>query len=207
MKKIFLILCLPGFFIPAFSQAVRHDSLKIYSTAIKINLSGARIGIEKKLFNRTTLQIEGLYLGSTLVKVNPQIRYYPKFFKRNLSYFGIGYYYKHKENNYSDSVRITGTDPYYVKHFSISRYIHALTLNYGVLFDEKVLKKTVHLELNAGVGIRYKKSERYGILPNEEIDLREAYIMRPQAYQDTQGRFVTYLELNLMFTVVLPIIK
>jgi len=191
----------------AYSQRDPINNRDIYSTSLKINFSGLRIGIEQKILPRTTIQLEGLYLGGSYAKINPQIRYYPKFFKRRLSYFGIGYFYKHQEYNVTDSVRITGTVPYHSKKFYISKYIHAITLNYGYLYDDKIFKHIVHFEFNLGLGIRSKKSNRYGILPNEEIDYREAFIMRPQYEQDTKGKFAKYPELNLMLTLVLPLKK
>ena len=207
MKKPLLLFCFLIVTGQTFSQNAGTDSVKLFATSLKININGARIGVEQKIFNRTTLQSEGIYFGKNLLKVNPQIRYYLKFCKDGLYYFGIGYYYKHQENDYTDSVRIVGTFPYYSKKFHLSKYIDALTLNGGYLYEDKIFKQTVRFEFNVGLGIRFKKSSRTGLLPNEEIDFREAFIMRPLLYEDTQGKFALYPELNLMFSVVLPLKK
>lgn len=190
-----------------FSQIRETDSLKIYSTTLKINLTGLRVGIEQKILKRATFQLEGLFINKNWIKINPQIRYYPSFFKHRLSYIGLGFYYKHQENNFTDSVKIIGSNSYYLKDFQVCKYIQALTLNYGFYYDEKFLNLNVHYEFSLGLGIRFKKSNRYGLLPNEEIDYREAFIMRPQAYQDTKGNLAVYPEINLMYKIVLPLRK
>lgn len=207
MKKTLLLLALVLPATKTFSQNGRRDSLNLFTTAFKINVNGFRAGIEQKVFKRLTLQLEGLYLGRHLVKINPQLRYYPKLFREQLAYFAIGYYYKHQENDFIDSVRIVGTSPYYTKEFHVSKYIHTLTFNYGFMYEEKICKRFIRFEFNLGLGIRFKKSNRYGLLANEEIDFREAFVMRPQAYQDTKGKFALYPELNATWTIVLPIQK
>lgn len=203
-EKLFLFIL---FFNSAqvFSQRGANNVLN--STSLKININGFRIGLEQKIFDRTTLQIEGLYLGKNLIKLNPMIKYYPSKFKKRLIYFGIGYYYKQQRNKFTDSVRISGTILYYSKKFEVSKYINALTLNYGFLFKKEIFKKPINFEFNLGLGFRLKKSNRNGLLNNEEINLKDAFILRPQAYQDTEGKFKTYPELNASITISLPLKK
>jgi hypothetical protein len=189
-----------------YAQDKQPDSMRLYTTALKLNLNGARLGIEQKIFRRMTVQLEGWYTGRHILKVNPQLRYYPKRFRQYLGYVALGYYYKHQECDFKDSVRM-GADPYYAKRFSVTKDIHAFTLNAGFMMDEKVLKHTIRLEWNLGLGVRFKRSFRYGILPEEEIDYREAMFIRPQAYQDTKGNFVAYPEINLSLSIALPVRK
>jgi hypothetical protein len=204
------LLLLPSFItlsLSSLAQTTRTDSLVPYATALKINFNGLRVGVEQKITRRTTIQLEGMFLGPSYLTVNPQLRIYPRFFKRRLTYFGLGYFYKHQEYTMSDSVRLQGTFNSYEKSFQISKYIHAVTLNYGVIDDERIFGLRTHLEFNIGLGSRFKKSNRYGLLADEDIHNDDSFILRQQQEQDTHGRFAIYPELNLMCSLVLPLRK
>jgi len=207
MSKLLLLLGFLPVSLPTIAQTVRADSVIPYTTALKINFNGLRVGLEQKIGKRTTIQLEGFYLATSYLTINPQLRYYPRFFKRRLTYFGLGYFYKHQEYDMSDSVRLNGTFNNYEKSFQISKYIHAVTLNYGCICDESIFGLRTHLEFNIGLGTRFKKSNRYGLLPDEEIHNDDSFILRQQQEQDTHGRFAIYPELNLMCSLLLPLKK
>jgi hypothetical protein len=152
MTKTLLLILFLIFSVKTFSQTSSSDSLRPYAAALKININGRRVGVEQKIFKRITIQLEGLlnhffYLTSYLT-VNPQLRYYPKLFKRQLSYFGIGYFCIHQSYSMSDSVRLNGTTTGYLKTFDISKYIHAITLNYGFIATEKYFPHILNLILD-----------------------------------------------------------
>jgi Protein of unknown function (DUF3575) len=205
MRKLLLLLGFLPVSLPTIGQTVRADSVIPYTTTLKINFNGLRVGLEQKIGNRTTIQLEGLYLGPSYLTINPQLRYYPRFFKRRLTYFGLGYFYKHQEYDMSDSVRLNGTFISYEKSFQISKYIHAVTINYGCISEESIFGLKTHLEFNIGLGTRFKKSNRYGLLPDEEIHNDDSFILRQQQEQDTHGRFAIYPELNLVCSLLLPL--
>src|SRR5260221_1868553 len=54
----------------AYSQSDPINNRKIYSTSLKINFSGLRIGIEQKVLQRTTIQLQRFYMGKTNAKIN-----------------------------------------------------------------------------------------------------------------------------------------
>lgn len=196
-----------------FAQKKPLNEFVPMQTNVKINLNGLKIGVEQKLYKNITGQFEvGIPIEGKGILLKPQLRIYRKIFKENFSYIGIAYLYKHQKTNYNDTLRqldsegnYTGTR--YTKDFTISKYIHAITLNTGFISEETFFKQRFIFELNIGAGIRYKKSNRYGIEANEDFDLQEAFIIRPANYQDTHGKFKIYPELNVTLSIVIPILK
>ncbi len=196
-----------------FTQKKPLNELIPMQTNIKINLNGLKIGVEQKLYKNTTGQFElGIPIEGKGILLKPQFRIYRKIFKENFSYLGIAYLYKHQKASYNDTLRqldsegnFTGTR--YTKDFSVSKYIHAITLNTGFISEETYFNQRFIFEWNIGVGVRYKKSNRYGLEANEDFDLQEAFIIRPSNYQDTDGKFKIYPELNITFSIIIPILK
>lgn len=182
-------------------------------TNLKINLNGFKIGIEQRLYKNITGQFEvGIPIEGRATILKPQLRIYRKVFKENFTYLGIAYLYKHQEKTYNDTLRQLDseghfTGPAYTKDFFISKYIHAFTLNTGFISEDTYFKQRVIFEFNIGVGVRYKRSNRYGIDPNEDFDLQEAFIIRPANYQDTNGAFKIYPELNITASIIIPLFK
>lgn len=211
MKNILLVLLLIK--LNTFAQDSNKEKIIPITTSLKVNLNGLRIGVEQKVFKNYTAQLEiGKALEGKSITVKPQIRWYRKVYNENFTYFGLAYFYKHQKTNYNDTLRqldndrnFTGTR--YTKDFSINKYIHAITLNTGFIHQEKIFNQSFLFEWNIGIGIRYKKSRRYGLTENEDFDLQEAFIIRPQKYQETNGAFKIYPELNLNFSIIIPLIK
>ena len=209
-RKVILILILIHF------NCLAQEAKNVLpvKTALKINLNGLKIGIEQKLFKNVTGQFEiGKVLEGKSITVKPQLRLYRKLFRKNYSYLGLAYFYKHQETNYNDTIRqLDGNGNFIIgtrqpKDFTVNKYIHAITLNTGFIYDEKIFKQQFIFEFNIGLGIRFKKSSRYGLSENEELDLQDAFIIRPQNYQDTNGAFIMYPELNLNLSLVIPLIN
>jgi hypothetical protein len=181
---------------------------------VKLVYPGFKIGIEQKIYKNITGQFEiGKVLEGKSITFKPQLRIYRKLFNKNYSYLGLAYFYKHQETNYNDTIReldnngnfIIGTR--HTKDFTVNKYIHAITLNTGFIYQEKIFRQLFIFEFNIGLGIRFKKSSRYGLSKNEELDLEDAFIIRPLNYQDTNGTFKMYPELNLNLSLVIPLIK
>ncbi|MES2544988.1 MAG: hypothetical protein V4548_08895 [Bacteroidota bacterium] len=210
MKKIILIVFLFLISSNVFCQT-EYDSLAPYKTALKLNLNGFKIGVEQKFYKNITGQFEIGTLGGKSITFKPQVRIYKKIFKGNFAYVGLAYFYKHQLSKYNDTVQKFESDgtysDKYTKDFKVNRYIHAITINSGYYFVEKIFKQKIILELNIGVGVRYKKSSRYGLLPNEVLDLTEAFIIRPAKYLETNGEFRAYPELNLNLSLIIPLKK
>jgi hypothetical protein len=210
-KRTYLVLLFVS--INSFSQKAKLEDLIPMQTNLKINLNGLKIGIEQKLYKNITGQFEvGIPIEGKAIILKPQIRMYRKLFNENFTYFGIAYLYKHQEKTYNDTLRQLDAEghfvgPRYTKDFFISKYIHALTLNTGFISEETYFKQRIIFDFNIGVGIRYKRSNRYGIDSNEDLDLQEAYIIRPANYIDTHGAFKIYPELNLTFSIIIPLVK
>lgn len=207
MKKrilLLLFLCLP---VCSFSQT---DTLLPFNTAVKLNINGLKLGIEHRIYKNISLQFEvGPIPGAQGFTYKPQVRVYYKV-NRTFTYLGLAYFYKHQANNYNDTIRRVNTDGHYIgnfyrKDFRISKYIHAITLNTGAYWWENVFGIRILLEANLGLGIRYKKSNRYGLDPDEAFDLQEATFIRPAHYQDTRGRFMALPELNATLSLAIPI--
>jgi len=177
------------------------------STSLKINLNGLRVGVEQRISKNTSIQLEFGHIRRHQIIINPQFRYYKLLFKKSLAFVGLGYLYKHDEYSFSDSFRVIGSSIHDYKKMYISKYIHALTLNSGYLWQERIFKHEFLFEFNFAVGIRYKKSNRYGLNANEEMVWGEAYILRPQWEQDTEGRFILYPEVNLIVRLIIPLKK
>lgn len=145
------------------------------------------------------------------ITYKPQLRIYHKIFKQKFSYIGLAYLYKHQETKYNDTIRLINNDqftgPRYTKDFMVNKYIHAITFNTGYFSEESIFRQRFIFEFNIGVGIRYKKSSRYGLEQNEDFNLQEAVFIRPQSYQETNGKFKIYPELNLNLSLVIPLAK
>jgi len=178
-----------------------------HSTSLKINLNGLRVGVEQRISKNTSIQLEFGHIRRHQIIINPQFRYYKPLFKKSLAFVGLGYLYKHDEYSFSDSFKVIGSSTHDYKEMYISKYIHALTLNSGYLWQERIFKHEFLFEFNFAVGIRYKKSNRYGLNTNEEMVWGEAYILRPQHEQDTEGRFILYPEVNIIVRLIIPLIK
>ncbi|MEC4049099.1 hypothetical protein OX284_006635 [Flavobacterium sp. SUN046] len=194
------------------AQKKATDDSVPFKTAFKINLNGLRIGVEQRIFKKTTIQLELGGLSPNYTLINPQLRYYTKISKTDFVYVGLGYLYKHQRTIYNDSVGIVApdgsfTNQKYNKDFLINKYIHAFTLNTGFFVDKTIFKQHIILEFNMGLGVRYKKSGRLGLNANEDIDFTEAYFIKPLKYMDTEGRFKIYPEINLQLSLVIPILK
>ena len=192
------------------SQKKTTDEQVPFRTALKINLNGLRVGVEQKIFKKTTAQLEIGGLSPNYTLINPQLRYYTKVFKTDFVYIGLGYLYKHQRTTYNDSVGIVAADgsftnQKYRKDFMINKYIHAFTFNTGFYIDKTIFKQHIILEFNLGLGARYKKSARIGLADNEDIDFTEAYIIKPLKYMNTEGKFKIYPELNLQLSLVIPL--
>jgi hypothetical protein len=212
MKNICLILILVFLQFNCFAQETKLENLIPVTTALKVNFNGLKIGIEQKMYKNITAQFEiGKFIEGKSITFKPQIRVYRKVFKKDFTYLGLAYFYKHQETAYNDTLRqldnngnFTGSR--YTKDFTVSKYIHAITLNTGFISDATLFKTRFIFEFNIGVGIRYKKSSRYGISENEDFDLQEAMFIRPQNYQETNGAFKMYPELNATVSLVIPLI-
>ncbi|MEO8404394.1 MAG: hypothetical protein ABI480_07365 [Chitinophagaceae bacterium] len=208
MKNTLLLFLALLIFINSNGQQSKTDSLMPFTTSLKLNLNGFRIGVEQKITRTSTVQLEiGRFRKETLI-LSPQIRIYKRVF-RVLGFIGAGYLYKKDGYNAADSVHVIGSGPDYLKSFRITKYVHAFTLNSGFFFDAHVFKRTLFFEFNFAAGIRYKKSNLYGLEPNEEIDFvgTDAYILRPQHEQNTKGKFVLYPEINGFVRLIIPLIK
>lgn len=214
MRKVILILIVISIKFNCYAQDVNHKVIFPVKTVLKLNLNGFKIGIEQKIYKNLTGQFEiGKVIEGKSITFKPQLRIYRKLFNRNYSYLGLAYFYKHQETSYNDTIReldsngnfIIGTR--HTKDFTVNKYIHAITVNTGFIYEEKIFRKLFIFEFNIGLGIRYKKSSRYGLSKNEELDLQDAEIIRPQNYQDTNGAFKMYPELNLNLSLVIPLIK
>lgn len=177
-----------------------------FTTALKINVNGLKLGIEQKIFKKTTIQFEAGYLGRSSITMTAQIRKY--FLIHNTPfYLGLGYFYKNGHYNARDSVKMVDSAGHYMKDFSVGKYIHAITIVGGYFFERRIFKHRIRYELGFGAGVRFKKSTRYGLLPNETVDNDDHYIIRPQQLEDTKGKFKLYPELNIVFRVLLPLKK
>lgn len=178
-----------------------------YRTSLKININGLRLGLEQRLSKHTSFQLEIGHLRKKQIILNPQFRWYKPLFKKTLAFIGIGYLYKHDEYTFSDSFSITGSSQHGYKQMSISKYIHAFTLHSGYFWQERIFKHDFLFEFNFAAGIRYKKSNRYGLNENEKMVWGEAYILRPQYEQDTEGKFILYPEITLTLRLIIPLRK
>ena len=213
MKNTCLILIVVFLQFNCSAQETKLENLIPITTALKVNFNGFKIGIEQKIYKNVTAQFEiGKFIEGKSITFKPQIRVYRKVFKKDFTYLGLAYFYKHQETAYNDTLRQLDSDgnftgPRYTKDFTVSKYIHAITLNTGFISDATLLKTRFIFEFNIGVGIRYKKSSRYGISENEDFDLQEAMFIRPQNYQETNGAFKMYPELNATLSLVIPLIK
>jgi hypothetical protein len=206
-KLVLFFLFSIGFSFASFSQSFEINDSLPYNTILRVNINGGKIGIEKRVYKNYTGALSIGYYGGKLITINPQIRYYTPFFKNAFSYIGIGYLYKHNEYNNNDTVKIVGTNPRYTKDFQISKYIHAFTLNAGWFWQEYIFKKAIIFEFNIGAGVRFKKSNRYGLADNEALSMQEAFVIRPQHYEDTKGLFKLYPEINACFSILIPLKK
>ena len=182
-------------------------------TTLKLNLNGFKMGIEQRIYKNITGQFEiGKNIDGKSITFKPQIRIYRKIFHKNYSYLGLAYFYKHQVTIYNDTVRQLGDNGNFIgyrypKDFSVSKFVHAITMNTGFFSEANILKQRFIFEFNVGIGIRYKKSSRNGLLSNEEIDLQDAFIIRPQNYENTNGAFKIYPELNLNLSLIVPLLK
>lgn len=207
------IAALVAFFMTCFAaHAQVADSLfpKLLhpnKTTLKVNINGLRVALEQRLFKNVTVQLEAGHLRRHQLIVNPQLRYYQPIANNQLGFIGLSYLYKHDEYNFSDSFTVTGSNIHDYKQMSISKYIHAFTVGAGYLWYDNIFKHRVLFEFNFAAGIRYKKSNRYGLNKNEEMVWGEAYILRPQHEQDTEGRFVIYPEITLAWRVLIPLVR
>lgn len=213
MKIAKILLLIIIFDLNCFSQEKPIYVLIPLKTAVKINFNGFKIGIEQRIYKNITAQFEiGKFPEGKSITYKPQLRIYRRIFKQNFSYIGLAYFYKHQETKYNDTIRLINnngqfTGPRYTKDFIVNKYIHAITLNTGFISEERIFKQRFIFEFNIGVGLRYKKSSRYGLEQNEDLDLQEAVFIRPQNYQETNGAFKIYPELNLNLSLVIPLIK
>ena len=208
MKQTICFLILISF-LNSFSQESVEDKYP-FKTALKLNLNGFKIGAEQRIYKNFTGQFEVGFLGGISTVLKPQIRYYKKIFNDQSAYIGLAYLYKHQKNTYNDSIysyNNNGQLIKYTKDFTINKYIHAITLNGGYYYNTYLFKQKFIFEVNFGLGVRFKKSSRYGLLPNENIDLSEALFIRPTRYLETDGAFKIYPELNLNLSLVIPIVK
>ncbi len=206
-KTLFFFLLLSS--LKLFSQEIVDDKYP-FKTAIKLNLNGFKIGVEQRIYKNITGQFEVGFLGGKSTVLKPQIRYYKKLFNEQTAFIGLAYLYKHQEQSFNDSVYRFGNDGKiikYTKDFVINKYIHAITIDGGYYYNTYFLKQKFIFEVSFGLGIRFKKSSRYGLLPGEDIDLSEAFIIRPTRYLETNGAFKIYPELNLNLSLVIPLVK
>jgi hypothetical protein len=206
-KKIVIAFFCFSFFQSAFSQDLTVNNDVPFNTVLRININGFKIGIEQRVYKNFTGALSVGTYGGKVITVNPQLRYYTTFLKRRLVYIGLGYLYKHDEYDNNDTFRVIGTSPRYTKDFYISKYVHAFTINAGWFWEEFFFKHPVIFETNIGLGVRFKKSNRYGINDNEELSLKEAFITRPQHYEDTRGAFKLYPEPNINVSLIIPLKK
>lgn len=209
MKKILFCVLLIACFNAVAQEAIKEDHFP-FKTALKINLNGLKVGLEQRLYKNLTAQFEVGYIGTKATILKPQIRFYKKLFNDQSAYIGLAYLYKHQETTYNDSIiskNNNGEYSKYTKDFTVNKYIHAITINGGYYYNTYIFKQKCLFEVNFGLGIRYKKSSRYGLLPNEEIDLSEAMFIRPARYLETNGAFKIYPELNINLSLVIPIWK
>ena len=214
MKKGLFIFLLISLTYKCYSQEIKLEDLIPVKTALKINLNGFKIGVEQKIYKKLTGQFEIGMLPSKgkSITLKPQLRVYRKIFNKNYSYLGLAYLYKQQKVNYNDSVSQVNDEGHFIgtpykKDFTVTKYIQAITLNTGFLSEERIFKQRFIFEFNIGVGIRYKKSRRYGLLSNEEVFLPVDAQIRQSLYYDTEGKFKIYPELNLNLSLIIPLKK
>jgi hypothetical protein len=208
MKKNLFFLLLLSYLNTAAQEAITDKYP--FKTAVKLNLNGLKIGLEQRLYKNLTAQFEVGYIGTKATILKPQIRLYKKLFNDQSAYIGLAYLYKHQETTYNDSIISKNNNGEYIKYtkdFTVNKYIHAITINGGYYYNTYIFKQKCLFEVNFGLGLRYKKSSRYGLLLNEDIDLSEAMFIRPARYLETNGAFKIYPELNYNFSLVIPIWK